>query len=66
MELLPIPHVNVFKQTTNIAIAFGDWYLYGNTVTAGVGAALACMVRMGLGGGDGGDGGRTSCLTLFA
>lgn len=44
MIYLPIHMVTVFKNVTNIAISWGDWYFFSQRVSIGVVASLVLML----------------------
>ena len=41
---MSIPLITIFKNLTNIGIAFGDWYFYGERMTPGIALSVALMV----------------------
>lgn len=41
---LTIPVLTVFKNTTNLLIAWGDWYFFGQYISLGVIGSFALMV----------------------
>ncbi|EDQ88935.1 uncharacterized protein MONBRDRAFT_25661 [Monosiga brevicollis MX1] len=43
ITLLSIPVLTVFKNMTNLVIAFGDWYFFGQTVTPGIIGSFVMM-----------------------
>lgn len=44
LGLLSVPMVTIFKNLTNVLIVAGDWYYFGQPVSAGVVGSLAIMM----------------------
>eukprot|EP00049_Salpingoeca_infusionum_P019846 m.363163 g.363163 ORF g.363163 m.363163 type:complete len:302 (-) comp21577_c0_seq1:202-1107(-) len=44
LSLLTIPVMTVFKNMTNLFIAFGDWYLFGQIITLAIFVSFVVMV----------------------
>ncbi|GBG23893.1 Cullin-3A [Hondaea fermentalgiana] len=43
LQLLSVPMMTIFKNSTNIIVTLGDYLMYGQTVTPGI---IACLVLM--------------------
>mmetsp|Transcript_49687 Transcript_49687/g.140698 ORF Transcript_49687/g.140698 Transcript_49687/m.140698 type:complete len:224 (-) Transcript_49687:215-886(-) len=44
MQFLSVPMIMVFKNTTNVLIVSGEWYLYGQEASVGVMVSIVVMV----------------------